>query len=88
MGIWERMPQSFLDALEQEFDFTPPAAHGLDSVDSVRAMLDGRAKVFLGVAGNFVRASPDSNATERAIRNCRLMGAAGSVRLGAVAASR
>ncbi|MFE1884385.1 FdhF/YdeP family oxidoreductase [Streptomyces diastatochromogenes] len=72
MGIWERMPQSFLDALEREFAFTPPTKHGLDSVDSIRAMLDGRAKVFLGVAGNFVRATPDSDATERALRKCRL----------------
>ncbi|MGW0838660.1 FdhF/YdeP family oxidoreductase [Streptomyces sp. NPDC002787] len=72
MGIWERMPQPFLDALEREFAFTPPTEHGLDSVDAIRAMLEGRAKVFLGVAGNFVRATPDSDATERALRNCRL----------------
>ncbi|MFI1051845.1 FdhF/YdeP family oxidoreductase [Streptomyces griseoruber] len=72
MGIWERMPQPFLDRLGQEFGFTAPTKHGLDSVDSIRAMLDGRAKLFVGVAGNFVRASPDSDATERALRNCRL----------------
>jgi molybdopterin-dependent oxidoreductase alpha subunit len=72
MGIWERMPQSFLDALEREFDFTPPARHGWDSVEAIRAMLDGRGKVFLGVAGNFVRASPDSDLTEKAMRQCRL----------------
>ncbi|MFG2514146.1 FdhF/YdeP family oxidoreductase [Streptomyces sp. NPDC048584] len=72
MGIWEKMPQSFLDALEQEFGFTPPARHGLDSVDAIRAMRDGSAKVFLGMAGNFVRASPDSAVTEEAMRRCRL----------------
>ncbi|WNF00798.1 FdhF/YdeP family oxidoreductase [Streptomyces luomodiensis] len=72
MGIWERMPQPFLDALEAEFGFKPPSAHGVDSVDAIRAMRDGRAKVFVGVAGNFVRATPDSDATERAMRNCRL----------------
>ncbi|MFF3500590.1 FdhF/YdeP family oxidoreductase [Streptomyces sp. NPDC003247] len=72
MGIWERMPRSFLDALGEEFSFTPPAAHGLDAVDAIRAMRDGRAKVFLGVAGNFVRATPDSEVTERAMRGCRL----------------
>ncbi|MER7014985.1 FdhF/YdeP family oxidoreductase [Saccharopolyspora sp. NPDC000359] len=72
MGIWERVPQSFLDALEREFGFTPPSKHGWDSVDSIRAMLDGRAKFFLGVAGNFVRAAPDSDLTERAMRRCRL----------------
>jgi molybdopterin-dependent oxidoreductase alpha subunit len=72
MGIWERMPKPFLDSLEREFGFTPPAEHGLDSVDSIRAMLKGSAKVFLGVAGNFVRATPDSDVTERAMRRCRL----------------
>ena len=72
MGIWERMPQSFLDALEREFGFTPPTRHGLDTVDAIRAMRDGRAKVFLGVAGNFVRATPDSQVTEAALRTCRL----------------
>ncbi len=72
MGIWEKMPQSFLDSLEREFGFTPPRAHGLDAVDSIRAMRDGRAKLFVGFAGNFVRATPDSDLTERAMRNCRL----------------
>jgi molybdopterin-dependent oxidoreductase alpha subunit len=72
MGIWERMPQPFLDALGREFGFTPPARHGLDSVNAIRAMRDGRAKLFVGVAGNFVRASPDSEATEEALRRCRL----------------
>ncbi|GAA0462019.1 FdhF/YdeP family oxidoreductase [Streptomyces olivaceiscleroticus] len=72
MGIWEKMPQRFLDALEREFGFTPPTKHGLDSVDAIRAMRDGRAKFFLGVAGNFVRATPDSDVTERAMRRCSL----------------
>lgn len=72
MGVWERMPQSFLDALEKEFDFVPPTRHGADAVDAIRAMRDGRAHVFVGVAGNFVRATPDSDVTERALRNCRL----------------
>ncbi|MGW7466508.1 FdhF/YdeP family oxidoreductase [Streptomyces xantholiticus] len=72
MGIWERMPDSFLDALQREFGFEPPRAHGLDSVSSIRAMLEGRIKVFLGVAGNFVRAAPDSAVTEEAMRQCRL----------------
>ncbi|MEV4333701.1 FdhF/YdeP family oxidoreductase [Streptomyces sp. NPDC049597] len=72
MGIWERMPDAFLDALQQEFGFEPPRAHGLDSVNSIKAMREGRVKVFLGVAGNFVRAAPDSAVTEDAMRRCRL----------------
>ncbi len=31
-----------------------PPKHGLDAVDSIRAMRDGRAKLFVGFAGNFV----------------------------------
>lgn len=72
MGIWERMPDSFLDALGGEFGFTPPREHGLDAVNSIRAMRDGKAKFFMGFAGNFVRATPDSDVTERAMRNCRV----------------
>ncbi|CAM5602157.1 FdhF/YdeP family oxidoreductase [Streptomyces fumanus] len=72
MGIWEQMPDTFLDALKEEFGFDPPRAHGLDSVNSIRAMREGRIKVFLGVAGNFVRAAPDSDVTEEAMRRCRL----------------
>ncbi|MFF8100357.1 FdhF/YdeP family oxidoreductase [Streptomyces sp. NPDC016640] len=72
MGIWERMPDHFLDALAREFHFEPPREHGWDSVNSIRAMRDGRAKVFLGLAGNFVRAIPDSGVGEAAMRNCRL----------------
>jgi anaerobic selenocysteine-containing dehydrogenase len=72
MGIWEQMPASFLDALQREFGFDPPRAHGLDAVNSIRAMREGRIKVFLGVAGNFVRAAPDSATAEEAIRKCRL----------------
>ncbi|MFJ8857785.1 FdhF/YdeP family oxidoreductase [Streptomyces sp. NPDC102451] len=72
MGVWEQMPDAFLDALQQEFGFDPPRAHGLDSVNAIRAMGEGRIKVFLGVAGNFVRAAPDSTVTEEAMRTCRL----------------
>ncbi len=72
MGIWEQMPQRFLDALGREFAFTPPTKHGYDSVNGVRAMRDGKASVFIGVAGNFVRAMSDSAVTENALRQCRL----------------
>ncbi|MEW2810834.1 FdhF/YdeP family oxidoreductase [Streptomyces massasporeus] len=72
MGIWEQMPDTFLDALQKEFGFDPPRPHGLDSVNSIKAMREGRVKVFLALAGNFVRAAPDSDVTEEAMRSCRL----------------
>ncbi|MDZ5622189.1 FdhF/YdeP family oxidoreductase [Nocardioides sp. HM23] len=72
MGIWERLPEPFRHALEEEFGFAPPTEPGYDSVHGVRAMRDGKVKVFMGVAGNFVRAMSDSAVTEEALRRCRL----------------
>jgi len=51
MGIWEKMPPAFLDALGTEFGFTPPAHHGYDVVEAIRAMRDGQAKVFMSLGG-------------------------------------
>ncbi|MEJ2853625.1 MULTISPECIES: FdhF/YdeP family oxidoreductase [unclassified Saccharothrix] len=72
MGIWEKMPEKFLAALEAEFGVPVPREHGFDTVDSIRAMRDGRAKVFFAVGGNFVAATPDTGVTERAMRSCDL----------------
>lgn len=72
MGVWEKMPESFLGALEAEFGVTVPREHGLDTVDAIRAMRDGRGKVFIGMGGNFAAATPDSALTERALRSCEL----------------
>ncbi|MCX4097423.1 FdhF/YdeP family oxidoreductase [Nocardia sp. alder85J] len=72
MGIWERMPESFLAALDTEFGITSPRAHGFDTVDAIRAMRDGRASVFVGMGGNFVSATPDTEVTEAALRGCAL----------------
>ncbi|MCL8024557.1 FdhF/YdeP family oxidoreductase [Nocardioides bruguierae] len=72
MGIWEKMPDSFLDALDAATGITSPREHGLDTVDSIRAMAEGRAKVFLGMGGNFVSAAPDTAVTEEAFRGAEL----------------
>ncbi len=72
MGIYEKPAPAFLDALEKEFGFAPPREHGFDTVESIRAMRDGAAKVFFGMGGNFVRATPDSEVTEAAMRGCAL----------------
>jgi molybdopterin-dependent oxidoreductase alpha subunit len=66
------MPESFMDRLSEEFGIPVPREHGLDAVDSIRAMRDGRGKVFFAVGGNFAAATPDSELTERALRSCEL----------------
>jgi len=72
MGIWEKMPDSFLDRLGIAFDFDPPRKHGVASVDAVKSMADGNAKVFVGLGGNFALAVPDTNLAFKAIQNCDL----------------
>jgi molybdopterin-dependent oxidoreductase alpha subunit len=72
MGIWEQMPEEFLAALDDRFGIVSPREHGLDTVDAIRAMRDGRAKVFMGMGGNFAMATPDTAVTEAALRRCSL----------------
>ncbi|NEW45097.1 FdhF/YdeP family oxidoreductase [Nocardia cyriacigeorgica] len=72
MGIWEKMPESFLAALDREFGITSPRANGFDTVNAIRAMRDGEARVFFGMGGNFVAATPDTEVTEAALRACDL----------------
>jgi molybdopterin-dependent oxidoreductase alpha subunit len=72
MGIWEKMPEEFLAALDSRFGIASPREHGVDTVDAIRAMRDGRAKVFMGMGGNFAMATPDTAVTEAALRSCSL----------------
>jgi len=72
MGIWEKMPDAFLDKLRDEFGFEPPRDHGYDTVNTIRAMRDGKIDVFFALGGNFVAATPDTAVTEAAMKNCAL----------------
>jgi molybdopterin-dependent oxidoreductase alpha subunit len=72
MGIWEKMPDAFLDRLRHEFGFEPPRQHGWDVVDSIRAMRDGRVSVFFALGGNFAAAAPDTEVTAAALARCEL----------------
>jgi molybdopterin-dependent oxidoreductase alpha subunit len=72
MGITEQPRPNFLAALTEEFGFVPPQMYGLDAVASVRALRDHKAKVFIGMGGNFVGAMADTEVTEKAMRNAAL----------------
>jgi len=72
MGIWEKVPESFLTALDDEFGITSPRAHGYDAVEAIRAMRDGAASVFMAMGGNFLSATPDTAVTAAALRTCAL----------------
>ena len=72
MGIWEKMPPAFLDKLQAEFGFDPPRENGVDSVDGIRALADGRLKVWVALGGNLVSAVSDTRAAEDAMRKAEL----------------
>ncbi len=72
MGIFEKPSAAFLDKLAAEFSIAPPRAHGLDVVDSIKAMHAGRVKVFFAMGGNFLSATPDTEYTATALRKCAL----------------
>jgi len=72
MGIWEAPPQALLDRLEATFGFRPPQHHGFATVDAIKAMHQGKARVFFAMGGNFLSATPDTEYTAEALRRCDL----------------
>ncbi|QDU59705.1 Formate dehydrogenase H [Planctomycetes bacterium Pan216] len=72
MGIVERPAPAFLEGLKRAFGFEPPSEHGVDVVGAINAMLDGKGKVFIGMGGNFVAATPDTMKTSEAMNRCVL----------------
>lgn len=72
VGIWERPTKKLLDSIQKNFGFDPPRAHGYDVVASIKAMYDGKAKIFFAMGGNFLSATPDTLYTAEALRRCRL----------------
>jgi molybdopterin-dependent oxidoreductase alpha subunit len=72
VGIYEKPSKDFLDQLEKEFKFSPPREHGLDVVESIKAMHRGNAKIFFAMGGNFLSATPDTEFTAEALRRTKL----------------
>lgn len=72
MGIVENPGGEFLQALESVFGFKPPRRPGYNTVEAIKAMREGKVKVFIGMGGNFASATPDTTYTEAALRNCQL----------------
>ena len=72
MGIWERMPDRFLDAVQREFGFDPPRTHGFDSLQTIAGLQRGEIDVFFAMGGNFVAAISDTAAAEAAMRGAGL----------------
>lgn len=72
VGIDEKPKPAYLDRVQQVFGFDPPRKHGHHVVESIEAMLDGSAKVFIGLGGNFIHAVPDTPRAYEAMRGLDL----------------
>ncbi|MDT7827062.1 FdhF/YdeP family oxidoreductase [Pricia sp. S334] len=69
--------QHFVDAamnkrIEEHLGFTPPDDEGVDTVGAMKAMHQGKAKVFVCLGGNFLMAASDTEYTAVALQNCDL----------------
>jgi molybdopterin-dependent oxidoreductase alpha subunit len=72
MGIDEKPSEAFLDRLGEVFDFAPPRRHGHDVVGAIGAMARGECRLLFAMGGNFAAATPDTEFTARALRQCEM----------------
>jgi molybdopterin-dependent oxidoreductase alpha subunit len=72
MMISEKPTEKQLDRLKEVFGFEPPRKHGYDVVNSIKAMHAEKVKVFFGMGGNFLSATPDTLYTAAAMRKLKL----------------
>ena len=72
VGIDHAPGAPLLDSLERVFAFRAPREPGLDVVETIRAMDEGRIRFFMAMGGNFFSASPDHDLLARAMRRTEL----------------
>jgi molybdopterin-dependent oxidoreductase alpha subunit len=72
MGITSQPKPAFLERLARRFGFEPPRHRGLDSVDGIAAMARGEIDVMVCLGGNFLSATPDTEATAAALKRLQL----------------
>ena len=66
VGIAEKPELVPLDVLSEQFQFEPPRTRGRNTVETVKGVLDGSVKGFIGLGGNFARAIPDQGRVDPA----------------------
>jgi molybdopterin-dependent oxidoreductase alpha subunit len=72
VGIDEKPSATLLAQIEKVFGFRPPQNHGHAVVDALQAMIAGRARVFIGLGGNFAAAVPETGIAQSAMRRLDL----------------
>ena len=72
VGINHKISQKQREAIESVYGFLPPAEQGVDVVESIVAMHEQRAKLFMSLGGNFITAASDTYYTVDAMESCDL----------------
>ena len=71
-GINNRPNEAWLARMEDACGIKSPREWGLDTVQTIKAMLKGDVDFFFGLGGNFATATPDRELTFAGLRNCKM----------------
>lgn len=72
VGIHEKPDHAMLDRIESLFGVVMPRDDGLDVINTLHAMQAGKLDFFMGLAGNFAKATPDTAATLRNLEQLKM----------------
>ena len=72
VGIMHFVNEELNERIRTHLGFEPPKENGFDTVGAIKAMHEGKAKVFVCLGGNFAMAASDTAYTARAIQQCDL----------------
>jgi molybdopterin-dependent oxidoreductase alpha subunit len=59
VGITEKPGDALLTAIERNYGFAPPRAHGHDAVAALQAIVAGESRIMISLGGNLAVAMPD-----------------------------
>lgn len=72
VGIQHFVDPALNQRIREHFGFDPPEKKGVDVVEAIQAMHQGRAGVFMALGGNFLMAASDTDYTAEALKRCKL----------------
>ncbi|NKI30804.1 FdhF/YdeP family oxidoreductase [Croceivirga thetidis] len=72
VGIMHFVNEGLNNRIREHLKFEPPTKKGVDTVEAIQAMHQGKAKVFVCLGGNFVMAASDTSYTSEAVQKCDL----------------
>ena len=72
VGIMHFVDKDLNERIKKHMNFDPPTEKGIDVVESMEAMHEGKASVFFALGGNFLMAASDTDYTAQALNNCKL----------------